>query len=171
MTSPALETTPLRSLSEYRAVLIASKETLAFRLEYAIAADNGHAAHWYQQELAAVERRLRMVDEARVKVMPDHVTEAFAEIAALAARLNIRDIGHMPGCWEQQIDEHWWIAVNGHCAETKCSFGEAVPPFSAYVRFNGWPAGIISQFDGCLAAGAAANEDAFIAALKACPAT
>ena len=99
--------------------------------------------------------------------MVSHITEAFAEIAALANRLGIHDITRFPGCWEHQIDEHWWMAVNGHREKIACSSGEKVPPFSAYVRFNGWPAGVIDPAGGIIAAGEVANEDAFIEALKA----
>jgi hypothetical protein len=93
--------------------------------------------------------------------------EAFAEIAALASRLGIASIGKLPGCWEHRIDDHWWIAVNGHPAVQKSSTGKSVPPFSAYVEFCGWPAGIVNPYGGLIAAGDAANEDTFIAALRA----
>jgi hypothetical protein len=95
------------------------------------------------------------------------LTEAFAEIVALAERLGVSKINEMPGCWEHQVDKRWWIAVNAHAAETPCSMGTKVPPFTAYVQFNGWPAGQIDPAGGWIAAGEAANEDTFIAALKA----
>jgi hypothetical protein len=95
------------------------------------------------------------------------LTEAFLEIAHLAERLGIANIRALPGCWEHQIDKRWWIAVNANENATVCSRGPTVPPYSAYVEFNGWPAGIINPRGGVIAAGAAANEDAFIAALKA----
>ena len=37
----------------------------------------------------------------------------------------------------------------------------------AKLTFNGWPAGIIDPMGGIIAAGAAANEDTFIAAIEA----
>lgn len=98
------------------------------------------------------------------------ITEAFAEIAALASRMGVRRINEIEGCWETDIDTRWWISVNGHGQTTTNSHGVEVPPFSAYVEFNGWPAGIINPGDGVIAAGDAANEQAFIEALKAAPA-
>jgi hypothetical protein len=94
------------------------------------------------------------------------IKEAFYEIVMLAERMGVEDINELPGCWECQIDERWWIAVNGHREPAKCSAGPEVPPFTAYVQFNGWPAGIIDPYGGIIAAGDAANEDAFITALK-----
>lgn len=41
-----------------------------------------------------------------------------------------------------------------------------VPAFHCYVEFNGWPAGLLSPYDGTFAAGEAANEETFIAALE-----
>ena len=36
-----------------------------------------------------------------------------------------------------------------------------------YVEYNGFPAGLLTPMgDGCIAAGEAANEDTFIAALR-----
>lgn len=93
--------------------------------------------------------------------------EVFAEIAALAQRLGVRSIKDLPGCWEHDVDGHWWIAVNGHRIPMKCSRGPEVHPFTVYVEWKGWPAGIITPDGGTLAAGDAANEDALIAALKA----
>ena len=67
---------------------------------------------------------------------------------------------------EKEIDEQWWIAINPHDEKLKCSHGPVVEPFTMYVEFNGWPAGIVTMNGGMFAAGSAANEDAFIDALK-----
>lgn len=91
---------------------------------------------------------------------------AFHEIVELALRLGVRRINELPACWEHQVDEQWWVAVNGHREEIACSTGAKVPPFCAYVTFNEWPAGILHPDGGVLAAGAAANEDALIDALR-----
>lgn len=56
--------------------------------------------------------------------------------------------------------------MNGHKTPMRCSHGIEVPPFSVYVQFNGWPAGILDAGGGVLAAGEAANEKNFIDALK-----
>jgi hypothetical protein len=89
-------------------------------------------------------------------------------IVNLAGVLGVENITALPGCWEHQIDDQWWLALNGKKTPTKCSHGAEVPPFHFYVEFNGWPAGIFSiRGDGEFAAGSAANEDMFIAAVDA----
>ena len=60
------------------------------------------------------------------------------------------------------VDDRWVVKVNGHREQV-----ESVPPFSALLEFNGWPAGIIDPFGGTIAAGELANEDTFIAAMEA----
>ena len=93
---------------------------------------------------------------------------AFARIAELAHALGVGAINRLSGCWEHRIDEHWWVAVNGHSTATRESSGRVdVPPCTAYVEFNGLPAGIIGPSGGVIAAGAAANEATLIAALEA----
>ena len=89
-----------------------------------------------------------------------------AEATGDALPLNKHD-----GCWEHQIDEQWWCAVNGHKEEMECSHGGKVPSYSALIEFNGWPAGIIDPFGGIVAAGTVANEDSFIAAVEAATAS
>lgn len=79
-----------------------------------------------------------------------------------------------PGCWERQVDETWFVAFNGHKEPTpthggKKSLGQSVDvlPFSVYVEYNGWPAGILTPSGGEFAAGSGANVDTFVAALAA----
>lgn len=97
----------------------------------------------------------------------ESVSLAFAEIVKLCEVLDVHHINQLPGCWEYQVDEQWWIACNGHREPTKCSKGFEVAPFHCYVEFNGFPAGEFHPIHGgFIAAGTAANEDTFIAALK-----
>lgn len=99
--------------------------------------------------------------------IPDgQVSEAFVRIAELAAALGVKDINQLPGCWEVQVDGRWWLAMNGHSHMVKASDDAEVPAFSAWVKFNGWPAGMVSPSGGIIAAGRSANEDTLIAALK-----
>jgi hypothetical protein len=100
-------------------------------------------------------------------VSEPQLMEAFARIADLGCALGVRDINKLPGCWEHQIDKQWWIALNGHREPMKDSHGFEVPPFSAAVEYNGWPAGIIDPSGGIIAAGSCANENTFIDALIA----
>ena len=95
------------------------------------------------------------------------LSEAFLEIARLAERLGIKPLNELAGCWEYQIDRQWFMAVNGHNEPIECSMGVSVPPFHAYVQFNGWPAGIIDASGSCFAAGDLANLESFNAALEA----
>jgi hypothetical protein len=89
-------------------------------------------------------------------------------IVNLASVLGVANVTMLPGCWEHQVDSQWWFALNGKTTPTKCSKGITVPPFHFYVEFNGWPAGIFHiTGSGEFAAGTAANEDTFIAAVDA----
>jgi hypothetical protein len=94
------------------------------------------------------------------------ISIVFAGLAQLGAHVGVSGIHEMPACWEFQIDEQWFFALNGHEDERQCSKGHRVPPYNAYLEYNGWPAGIIDPFGGLIAAGAAANEDALIAAIE-----
>lgn len=98
--------------------------------------------------------------------MTEQLSEVFMAIADFALARNAHGIKDLPGCYEVAVDDHWWIAVNGHDVPTRTSKGTEVPKFSAYVEFNGWPAGMLDPFGGVLAAGEIANEDALLAALR-----
>ena len=90
----------------------------------------------------------------------------FQRVVELALALGVRSIKDLPGCWEYQIDEHWWIALNGHDQEITCSHSATkIKPYCGYIEFNGWPAGYLSVAGGVLAAGLIANEKVLIAAL------
>lgn len=98
------------------------------------------------------------------------IAAAFCAMADLCIALGEHPLHKHEGCWEHQIDEHWWIALNGHPEKRlmrKLPHMEPLEPFHAYVEWNGWPAGIITAFGGILCAGECANEDTFIAALRA----
>lgn len=41
------------------------------------------------------------------------LTDVFCTISELALAMGARDIGGMPGCWEVDLDEGWFLAVNG----------------------------------------------------------
>ncbi len=95
------------------------------------------------------------------------VTEhPFEAIVLMCARLGVTGIDKLPGCWEHQIDDQWWVAVNPHLEDVRSSRGLTVPPFSAYVEYNGWPAGIIQPLGGEFAVGEGANTQTFIAACE-----
>lgn len=99
-------------------------------------------------------------------VKNNQVPEAMKLVCALGLALGVAPLNKRSGCWEERIDEQWEIAVNGHRTPMRCSHDCDVPPFSVYVQYNGWPAGIIDPSGGVIAAGVCANEDTFIAALN-----
>jgi hypothetical protein len=90
----------------------------------------------------------------------------FILLAKLAEKDGAAPLNKHQDCWERQIGE-WCIAINGHRDKRKCSHGPSVPPFNCYCEFNGWPAGIFDPIGGVIAAGEAANEDTFAAAIEA----
>ena len=99
----------------------------------------------------------------------------FVLMCDLGLKLGVKRINELPGCWEQRVDDQWWFAMNGHnepmiarSSDGASSSGEgvSVPPFHAYVEYNGWPAGMLTPYDGILAAGEGANEETFAAALE-----
>lgn len=99
------------------------------------------------------------------------IAEPFALVLALANALGVSHINELPACWEHQVDEQWWIAVNGHPFAQKATPPDApapldVPPFHCVVTYNGWPAGLFDPRGGIIAAGDGANEFAFSEALR-----
>ena len=95
------------------------------------------------------------------------VIEAYEVIAGLYFSIEKAPLIDHDGCWEHQIDESWWVAMNGHPEPKQCSTGETVKPYNCYIKFNGFPAGIMSPFFGSIAAGELANETTFIQACRA----
>ena len=95
------------------------------------------------------------------------IGEAFMLVMDWSERRGAAPLNQWPGCWEGEIDEHWSVSINGHREEHEDSRGGPVPPFSAAINWNGFPAGIIHLNGGIIVAGGLANEDSFIEALKA----
>lgn len=106
-------------------------------------------------------------------MMPDE--PLFVTLGRLAEKDGALPLNKLPGCWERQIGKEWWVAINAHDHPQKVSShsgasaseGFVVEPFHAYVEFNGWPAGVFTPYGGAFAAGDAANEEAFVAAIEA----
>lgn len=73
--------------------------------------------------------------------------------------------------WMHQLDEDWWIAINGGGQAAEAAPPDAmsatIEPYHMAVWYNGWLAGLLSPTGGVLAAGRGANEATFTAALKA----
>ena len=77
----------------------------------------------------------------------------------------------------KQFEDHrgggnrWEVAINGN-AEKRVVFPGAwdidLPPFTAAILWNGWLAGLVTPYDGVIAANdRGANEDALIASIRA----
>jgi hypothetical protein len=97
----------------------------------------------------------------------DKLSVAFVRIADFAVAVGCpTPLSTQPGCWSRAVDNHWTIHVNGHDEAVEHG-GASVPPYSAAVEYNGWPAGMVNASGGVIAAGECANEDAFIGALEA----
>lgn len=95
------------------------------------------------------------------------IAAVFAAVCELAIASGAESIKDLPGCWNATVDEHWRVALNGHDADRPAwEGGPDVPPYCAFVEFNGWPAGMLSAHGGAIAAGEIANEDALLAALR-----
>jgi hypothetical protein len=92
------------------------------------------------------------------------VCEAFSLLAELAMK-DGADKQPLAQFWERDIGR-WHVSLNRENISRKNEAGDDVPPYTAVVTFNGWPAGMIDPRGGIIAAGAAANEDTFIAAIK-----
>jgi len=99
------------------------------------------------------------------------ISNVFNAIVDLALTLGVRSIKDLPACWEHQVDDEWFIAINGHDTEQRTTNGNRVLPFHCYIEYNGWPAGLITPYDGVIAAGSRANEDSFLAALESATTT
>lgn len=91
---------------------------------------------------------------------------AFLGCGALALKDNVGVIADLPGgLYRRQIGD-WRIVFNGTAEPRKPDDGPELPPFSVFVEFNGWPAGLIDPRGGIIAAGTVANEDSFVEAIE-----
>jgi len=105
--------------------------------------------------------------------------EAFNAVAEMVLALGEFPLAEKhEGCFLHRVDERWVFAINGHREAKKCRYvtgpmsGESEPeveimPFNCFVWYNGWPAGYFDPSGGIIAGGEAANEAAFIEAVKA----
>ena len=94
------------------------------------------------------------------------VSEIFHLIAELALKLGIKSIKDLSGCWEYQIDDRWKIFLNGHNKPMEIDSEILIKPYHCYIKYNGWPAGMINPKDGWMVDDTTANENTLIMALK-----
>jgi hypothetical protein len=100
-------------------------------------------------------------------IIGEQLVEAMIVVAEWAYALGARGIDLLPGCWEHAVDDHWWVALNGQTKPRRCTRGPAVGPFEVLVFYDGWLAGGFDARGGAIASGESANEDTFIAAVRA----
>lgn len=92
------------------------------------------------------------------------IAEAYLALIELAVAAGARNARDLPGCFEHQIDDTWWMAANAGAAPRLAGNGMEVPGMAVYVERQGWPAGIVEMHGGLLIAG---TEDELIAACRA----
>lgn len=100
------------------------------------------------------------------------ITELAYKLALLAQALGVPPLNQLPGPWRYRIDAQWEVAVNGwqetvNVPMTDDCMGAELPPFHMAVWYNGFLAGLMTPFQGVIAAGEGANEDTLIAAIDA----
>lgn len=100
---------------------------------------------------------------------------AFVVLCELAEVQGDVPLGKHAQCWECTFPsvlaegrDTWKVAINGHETPMPCSLAkQPVEPFHAHVYYNGWPAAILQPYEGVFVRGAGANEDAFVASVRA----
>ncbi len=99
---------------------------------------------------------------------PDTFAEAFLAVMDYVGKRETRPIATVEGCWEADIDGVWSVALNGEATNNRTdSRGAEVEPFHCVVYWRGMPAGILHPYGGEFVAHENANEDLFIAAVRA----
>jgi hypothetical protein len=80
--------------------------------------------------------------------MGEQVKELFAAIGEFAFKTGARNINELPGCWESDVGDKAWVSVNGHKESRTDTRGHELPPFHAFIEFNGWPAAFLGPSFG-----------------------
>lgn len=96
------------------------------------------------------------------------IATLFSAIIGWAEARGAKRIDQLPGCWE-----HDWtfdgmpahVSINGHSEDAKNAAGWDVPPFTALLMINGWPAVFCDPRGGAIVGGEIGAEDKLIAAL------
>lgn len=92
------------------------------------------------------------------------ITAAFAAIAELLRARGHRDLSKTTPAGRlvtERVGEEWVIRLNPHGEVV-----DGVPPFSAAVSYRGTPFGLVSPFDGVMAAMPGVDQDTFVAAVR-----
>ncbi|MCA1909434.1 MAG: hypothetical protein LDL39_13835 [Magnetospirillum sp.] len=79
------------------------------------------------------------------------ISAAFAAVCALAVHDGHKNLTGRPGCWERQVDAHWWVAFNPHRQVTECSRDrQQLPPLSVLIEHDNFPVGIVGPEGGII---------------------
>ena len=90
------------------------------------------------------------------------LSEAFVKVCELGLSRGVENLNAIAGCWEQDVDGDWHIALNPHPETNTTSDGYEVPPFGMTVKHKGFPVGVVGPYGGAMLCEA---ESGLIAAL------
>lgn len=107
-------------------------------------------------------RELRKKNQERSIPELDEMDRFWNLAAQLRKKDRVPPPGKIEGLWIRKIDERWLMKANGHKEVI-----DLVPPFSIYVEFQGWPAGMIDPNGATFANGKIANLKLFNDAIEA----
>lgn len=96
-----------------------------------------------------------------------YLPDAYAVVIKYALAKGDKNLNERPGLVYYRFGDEWELWANPHREIYKTPLGVNVDPFTFYVEFNGFPAGVLAPNGGWIAAGDLANEDSFIEAVKA----
>lgn len=116
--------------------------------------------------------RLLAHDSKVTGCAPETLAEIWALVVDIADAHDATPMTKHPRPWYLRIDEQWEISINGgrqpaHCTQISGQPTAPIPATHMLVQFNGFPAGLLSPYDGVIAAGTTANDNTLIAALRA----
>jgi len=82
-----------------------------------------------------------MSDAAPVDADQTHPLMLLAELVLALGDTNIKS---RPGLYYQRIDDRWEFWLNPHREPLDTDEGTTVPPFAAYLQWNGWPVSFVN---------------------------
>lgn len=71
-----------------------------------------------------------------------NIPELFSLVVQIAYDSGERNLkeSHKDRCWEKDIGNGWFVAINANDHNVECSRGGSIPPYSCYGEHNGMPA-------------------------------
>ena len=97
------------------------------------------------------------------------ISELYMRLVLYGLSVGVEKLCDIPGCWEHQINDQWFVAANGH-KEDHTSKGFTVWPFHFVLFSNDMPIVIVNAYQGVICGGWATDfqqlEDEIITMLK-----